>query len=195
MIAPKPQTHTHNQNFEFWPAICFTLSYIGCMLTIVVNNCLIIFCQHRFYTHILILAKNIALVASAMAEMQSIVGYFENSTQAMTKLLDFQCTSHLSIYMDQHRPKKPLQDVVTRWWSTYCSITRLRFLKKAIRSLLVVGDIESEHITKEEWLVLDQLQILLETTAHFQQILEGEVMLRALLLLLLSSKLGRDMLR
>ncbi len=92
----------------------------------------------------------------------------------MMKLLDFQRTSHLSISKDQHRPKKPLQDVVTRWWSIYCSITRLRFLKKAIRSLLVVGDIECEHITKEEWLVLDQLQIFLETMAHFQRILEGE---------------------
>jgi hypothetical protein len=93
----------------------------------------------------------------------------------MTKLLDFQGTSHLSIYKDQHRPKKPLQDVVTRWWSTYCSITCLRFLKKDIRSLLAVGDIECEHITKEEWLVLDQqLQILLETMAHFQRILEVE---------------------
>ncbi len=55
-----------------------------------------------------------------------------------------------------------------------CSITRLRFLKKAIRSLIVVRDIECKHITKEEWLVLDQLQILLETMAHFQQIFEGE---------------------
>jgi hypothetical protein len=159
---------------ESWPAICFTLSYIGCMLTIVVENCLIIFCQHRFYTHILIPAKNIALVASAMAKMQSVVGYFESSTQAMMKLLDFQPTSHLSIYKDQHRPKKPLRDVVARWWLTYCSATRLRFLKKAIRSLLVVGDIECEHITKEEWLVLNQLQILFETMAHFQRILEGE---------------------
>jgi hypothetical protein len=92
----------------------------------------------------------------------------------MTKCLDFQRTSHLGIYKDQHWPKKPLQDVVTRWWSTYHSITRLRFLKKAIRSLLVVGDIECKHITKEEWLVLDQQQILLKTMAHFQQILEGE---------------------
>jgi hypothetical protein len=109
-----------------------------------------------------------------MAKMQSAVGYFESSTQAMMKLLDFQHTSHLSIYKDQHQPKKPLQDVVTRWWLTYCSITCLRFLKKVIRSLLVVGDIECKHITKEEWLVLDQLQILLETMAHFQQFLEGE---------------------
>ena len=109
-----------------------------------------------------------------MVKMQSVVGYFESSMQAMTKLLDFQRTSHLSIYKDQHRPKKPLQDVVTRSWSTYRSITCLRFLKKAIRSLLVVGDIECKHITKEEWLVLDQLHILLKTMAHFQRIFEGE---------------------
>ena len=76
--------------------------------------------------------------------------------------------------MNHQRPKKPFQDVVTRWWSTYCSITRLRFLKKAVTSLLVVGEIECKSITKKEWLVLDQLQLLLETMAHFQQILEGE---------------------
>ncbi len=28
-------------------AICFTLSYIGCMLTVTVANCLILFCQHH----------------------------------------------------------------------------------------------------------------------------------------------------
>jgi hypothetical protein len=108
-----------------------------------------------------------------MAKMRSVVGYFESSTQAMTKLLDFQRTSHLSVYKNQW-PKKPLRDVVTRWWLTYRSITCLRFLKKAITNLLVVGEIECKNITKEEWLVLDQLQILLETMAHFQQILEGE---------------------
>ena len=41
-------------------------------------------------------------------------------------------------------------------------------------SLLVFGEIECKNITKEEWLVLDQLQILLETMAHSQRILEGE---------------------
>jgi hypothetical protein len=130
------QTTIEIPNF-FRPSVL--LYHIGCMLTIVVDNCLIIFCQPRFYTHILIPAKNIALVASAMAKMQSVVGYFESSTQAMTKLLDFQHASHLSIYKDQHQPKKPLQDVVTRWWSTYCSITRLRFLKNAIRSQHIVS--------------------------------------------------------
>jgi hypothetical protein len=38
--------------------------------------------------------KNIALVAFEMVKMQSVVGYFESSTQAMTKLLDF--SSHFS---------------------------------------------------------------------------------------------------
>jgi hypothetical protein len=47
----------------------------------------------------------------------------------MIKFLDFQRTSHLSIYKNQ-QPKKPLQDVVTRWWSTYRSITRLGFFEE-----------------------------------------------------------------
>jgi hypothetical protein len=94
MLVPKPQMHAHNRNSKFLLAICFTLSYIGCMVAVVDDNCLIIFCQHCFYIHILIPAKSIALVASAKAKMRSVVGYFESTTQAMTKLLDFQCTSH-----------------------------------------------------------------------------------------------------
>ena len=118
-------------------------------------------------------AKNIPLAASAMSKMRSIIGYFDKSAQTMTKLVEFQRSSHLNMYRDQ-QPKKPLQDVMTRWWSTYRAINRLKILKKAIRSLIIVGEVDCEDQTDEEWLVLDQILILLETMAHFQRILEGE---------------------
>jgi hypothetical protein len=68
MIAPEPQTHAHNLNSKFRPAICFTLSYIGCMLTVVVDNCLIVFCQHRFYH-----ANNILLIVRPIAKNQELL--------------------------------------------------------------------------------------------------------------------------
>jgi hypothetical protein len=71
-----------------------------------------------------------------MKKMRALNGYFESSTQAMAKLLNFQRTTEIEQYKVQAQPKKPLQDVVTRWWSTYRSMRRLRFLEKEIKSLV-----------------------------------------------------------
>eukprot|EP00956_Cyclotella_meneghiniana_P041903 scaffold244197_cov36-Cyclotella_meneghiniana.AAC.1 len=91
----------------------------------------------------------------------------------MEKLLNFQKNSDLKEYKDQV-PKKPLQDVVTRWWSTFRSIRRMRLLKKAVRSLMATGEISVTDLTDQEWLVLHQIEIVLEPMAEFQRILEGE---------------------
>jgi hypothetical protein len=109
-----------------------------------------------------------------MKKLRAIIGYFESSTQAMGKLLDFQETSYFPEYKDLTTPLKPLQDVVTRWWSTYRSLRRMRFLKKAVRSLLVAEEIDCEDLSDAEWLVLHQIEIVLETMAAFQRVLEGE---------------------
>jgi hypothetical protein len=109
-----------------------------------------------------------------MRKMRSINGYFESSTQAMSKLLNFQSSSNIKEYNEQARPKKTLQDVETRWWSTYRSIKRLRFLKKAIQGLLITEEVTCQNLTQSEWLILHQVEITLETMAHWQRILEGE---------------------
>ena len=108
-----------------------------------------------------------------MRKMRSINGYFESSTQAMSKLLNFQSSSNIKEYNEQARPKKTLQDVETRWWSTYRSIKRLRFLKKAIQGLLITEEITCQNLTQREWLVLHQIEITLETLAYWQHVLEG----------------------
>ena len=91
----------------------------------------------------------------------------------MGKLLTFQRTSDIEEYKNQV-PKKTLQDVITRWWSTYRSLRRLRWLKKAIQSLIVSEQVTLENLTPDEWLVLHQVEIVLETMAYWQRILEGE---------------------
>jgi hypothetical protein len=62
---------------------------------------------------LLTIAKNVPLVASAMKKTRALNGYFESSTQAMAKLLNFQRTTEIEQYKVQAQPKKPLQDVVT----------------------------------------------------------------------------------
>ena len=109
-----------------------------------------------------------------MQKLRAIIGYFEKSTQATTKLLDFQRNSGIKEYKDQHMPKKLLQDVITRWWSTFRTLWRARFLKKAILGLLAAEEVSCESMTPNEWSILHQIEIVLETMAHFQRVLEGE---------------------
>ena len=109
-----------------------------------------------------------------MKKLRSIVGYFEKSTQATSKLLNFQSKSDVKEYKEQPRPKKILQDVVTRWWSTYRMLRRARFLKKAIMGLLAAEEVSCDTMSASEWAILHQIEITLETMAHFQRVLEGE---------------------
>ena len=109
-----------------------------------------------------------------MRKIRSVIGYFEKSTQATKKLLDFQRNSHIPEYRDQPHPKKLFQDVITRWWSTFRSLRRARFLKKAIKGLLATEEVSCENLSPLEWGILHQIEIALETMAHFQRVLEGE---------------------
>ena len=92
----------------------------------------------------------------------------------MSKLKEFQLTSNITQYRDQNHPKKPLQDVVTRWWSTYRSLRRTRWLKKAIKGLIVTEQVTIEDLSPDEWKILHQIEIVLETMAYWQRILEGD---------------------
>ena len=92
----------------------------------------------------------------------------------MSKLKEFQLTTNITQYRDQKYPKKPPQDVVTRWWSTYRSLWRTRWLKKAIKGLIVTEQVTIEDLTPDEWSILHQIEIALETMAYWQRILEGD---------------------
>ena len=110
-------------------------------------------------------AKNIPLVPSAMMKTRAINGYFETSTQTMGKLLSFQRSSNIEEYNNQDRTKKTLQDVITRWWSTFRSLRRFRWLKKAIKVIIATEQVMLDDLTTEEWLLLHQIEIVLETMA------------------------------
>ena len=118
-------------------------------------------------------AKGLPGVALAMTKLRAMIRYFEHSTQATAKLLNAQATSDSPDYKGQ-MPRKLLQDVVTRWWSTFRSLRRARFLCRIIQSLLALGMIDCEVPTEDEWIILHQTEIALETMASFQELLEGE---------------------
>jgi len=115
--------------------------------------------NHKFYHSSIYSAKNVPGALAAMKKLRSIVGYFEKSTQATSKLLNFQSKSDVKEYKEQPRPKKLLQDVVTRWWSTYRMLRRARFLKKAIMGLLAAEEVSCDTMSASEWAILHQIEI------------------------------------
>ena len=115
-----------------------------------------------------------------MRKLRAMIGHFEHSTQATAKLLSAQSASDSPAFKDK-APRKLLQDVVTRWWSTFRALRRARILSRIIQSLVVLGEIDCELPTPEEWAILHQTELALETMAHFQEALEGEKYVTALL--------------
>jgi hypothetical protein len=137
--------------------------------------CIFITSSHTLLLYVFfIISKIVPVVASAMTKMRVINGYLKSPTQAMGKLLVFQRTTEIEEYNDQAEPKKTIQDVVTSWWFTYRSMRRLRFLKKANKFLIASELINCVDLTNEEWIILHQVEIALETIADYQRMLEGE---------------------
>ena len=119
--------------------------------------------------------KNIPGANMAMSKARKIVEYFSKSTQQTSKLLKFQKESNLRAYSGHgFRPLKLLQDVVTRWWSSYRMLKRLRFLKPALMCLHSAKEITCDMLDTEQWVVLEQIEITLKKIATWQRILEGE---------------------
>ncbi len=97
------------------------------------------------------------------------VCYDDVSIVGTLVVLHAQATSDSPEYKGK-RPCKLLQDVVTRWWSMFRAIRQARF----IQSLLALGTIDCDVPKNDEWTILHQTEIALETMAYFQETLEGE---------------------
>jgi hypothetical protein len=98
-----------------------------------------------------------------MSKARKIVEYFSKSTQQTAKLIEFQSSGTLPIYSEnEYRPKRLLQDCVTRWWSTYQMLKHMRLCKPALVCLHAAGSIQCEMLNKEQWVVLEQIEITLK---------------------------------
>ena len=71
------------------------------------------------------------------------------------------------------RAVKPIQDVVTRWWSTYSMVERLLRLKMYFAILQEEGDLDS-NLTDQQWKIIADLKVLLQPFMIAQRLLEGE---------------------
>ena len=106
--------------------------------------------------------------ADALLNARQLCATFSNSSQLMERLLDFQAREKVQ------RPKKTMQDVKTRWWSTYSMINRLLMLKPYITYLCIQSDVDVENLNDAQWKLLGDIVIILEPFMLAQKLLEGE---------------------
>jgi hypothetical protein len=93
-----------------------------------------------------------------------LVNFFNASPKATKKLLGKQV---------EGRALKPIQDVTTRWWSTYSMCDRLLNLKIYFDLLENEGDLTC-NLTASQWLIVNDLHILLKPFMIAQRLLEGQ---------------------
>ena len=88
------------------------------------------------------MAFNIQGAFECMKSARTLVGHFNSSSQASCDLLDVQ---------NRVTPLTIIQDVATRWWSTYMMVSRLIELKDSFQALVQRDVIDEEiNLTEEQ---------------------------------------------
>jgi hypothetical protein len=108
--------------------------------------------------------KDLPESEGTMSACRILINFFNSSSQAMAKLLAKQSVG---------RAVKPIQDVVTRWWSTWSMCNRLLRLKVYLALMEEEGDLKC-NLSHRQWTVVSDLQKTLQPFMLAQRLLEGE---------------------
>jgi zinc finger BED domain-containing protein 1 (E3 SUMO-protein ligase ZBED1) len=100
-----------------------------------------------------------------MKKCRDLVGHFVMSSQA-TEILRIKQGAN---------PVNVIQDVVTRWWSTYAMLERLKHLKICIQMMVRENLLlPTINLSNEQWMIVDDICAILVPFKNVQQIMEGE---------------------
>jgi hypothetical protein len=106
-----------------------------------------------------------------MATAREVIGQFTRSSHALERLKQRQ------VDVDEVRSISKavgvIEDVVTRWWSTYSSGERLLRIKLHVQHLYIDGVIK-KNLTELQWDLLEKIIDLLSIFKDSQQLFEGE---------------------
>jgi hypothetical protein len=110
--------------------------------------------------------KDIPESFGTMAACRAIVAFFNSSSQATEKLKE-KTKARLG------SPLTVIQDVVTRWWSTFSMCERLLRLRNTLTVMHLDGDMRL-FLTESQWTVVTDLTVLLRPFMIAQRLLEGQ---------------------
>ena len=110
--------------------------------------------------------KDVPESVGTMAACRAIVTFFNSSSQATEKLKE-KTKARLGVALTV------VQDVVTRWWSTYSMCERLLRLRNILTVMHLDGDMRLS-LTEAQWAIVKDMCALLKPFMVAQRLLEGQ---------------------
>lgn len=107
-----------------------------------------------------------AAVSESLDRMRIAIARYKTCSQAKERLRQTCLSCNIE-------PKQVLEDVYHRWSSTYDSVDRLLYLKRAIESYEVVEGVDAT-LQKLDWAILEKLHRLLEPLSVLHKVFEGD---------------------
>ncbi|CAB3241864.1 unnamed protein product [Arctia plantaginis] len=125
-------------------------------------------------------------IKSVIERVKLIVAYFKRSTKAAQKVDEFQKQNGAT------QPKRLLQEVPTRWNSTYYMLERIIEIQDAVKlSIAILGVTSLPNITPEDWLLCNETCKALKCFEEASNYLSGKKHLTASQLLIIIKGIKR----
>jgi zinc finger BED domain-containing protein 1 (E3 SUMO-protein ligase ZBED1) len=166
----------HSYNFDLSFVLSVTTDTTGNMNTfgrkLAEHGVIHLYCvDHNLHLNAKIAFDDLNLPESenAMKAARAQVQFFNSSTQALDKLCNMQQTIRPGT-----KSVKLIQDVQTRWWSTWKMLSRLNTLTPTIDALIASGQVNTTPLTPSQKQVLVEVEKLLEPVKVAQTKLEGD---------------------
>jgi len=123
-------------------------------------------------------ALKISTISDTISTVKSIVGHFKRSSNASHELNKYQQNSGTV-------PKKIIQDIATRWNSTYYMLCRFVELENAIKATLAILDTNIPTLSQDQWKLCKELCMVLKPFEEVTKIVSGENYMSASLFIIL----------
>lgn len=117
----------------------------------------------------LIVQNSLTIVEDNLSKLKKIVRHFKTSSTALDKLLKEQTRDDSQVV-----PKRLIQEVPTRWNSTYYMVARCVDLEQHLRATMAVLRVELPVISNEEWLLFAELTKILKPFEEVTKSMSGE---------------------
>ena len=119
--------------------------------------------------------QNVIERFTLMQRCRNMCKYFNQSPKALDFLLKKQAQMKQHADYGNSVPKKPKQDVVTRWWSTYSMLVRLLYLKDALYAIYADGNLDDKYmLSDQDWKIIVTITKLLYPFYRALRQLEGQ---------------------
>ncbi|KAJ0170004.1 hypothetical protein K1T71_000880 [Dendrolimus kikuchii] len=141
--------------------------------------------RYGCYAHTLNLIVSYALnpVDVFIENIKKIVAHFKRSTSALDMLLSYQIRN----MADSGDPKRLIQQVPTRWNSTYFMLRRFCLLKEAVKHCMAMIDKDWPVISTDEWEIANQLCEVLKPFEEVTSSISGDQYLTGSLVIVMTN--------